>query len=86
MRRSRNLPLPAGRLDYIIFVSGINVVAIILVKKLIEKIMPFESDENILFYSHVTHSGLVSGFSLPIALILSCFVYNLNHDNPVWVL
>jgi hypothetical protein len=23
MRRSRNLPLPAGRLDYIIFVSGI---------------------------------------------------------------
>ncbi len=24
MRRSRNLPLPAGRLDYIIFVSGIN--------------------------------------------------------------
>ncbi len=22
MRRSRNLPLPAGRLDYIIFVSG----------------------------------------------------------------
>ncbi len=24
MRRSRNLPLPAGRLDYTIFVSGIN--------------------------------------------------------------
>ncbi len=24
MRRSRNLPLPAGRLDYIIFVSGIK--------------------------------------------------------------
>ncbi len=24
MRRSRNLPLPAGRLDYIIFVSGIT--------------------------------------------------------------
>jgi hypothetical protein len=25
MRRSRNLPLPAGRLDYIIFVSGIKI-------------------------------------------------------------
>ncbi len=24
MRRSRKLPLPAGRLDYIIFVSGIS--------------------------------------------------------------
>ncbi len=24
MRRSRNLPLPAGRLDYIIFASGIS--------------------------------------------------------------
>ncbi len=24
MRRSRNLPLPADRLDYIIFVSGIK--------------------------------------------------------------
>ncbi len=24
MRRSRNLPLPVGRLDYIIFVSGIR--------------------------------------------------------------
>jgi hypothetical protein len=26
MRRSRNLPLPAGRLDNIIFVSGITTV------------------------------------------------------------
>ncbi len=30
MRRSRNLPLPAGKLDYIIFVSGITAMEFIL--------------------------------------------------------
>ncbi len=66
MRRSRNLPLPAGRLDYIIFVSGISTCRNSPEHKARKKIAPISKRYFSNIVKYIFHQSTIKRILLPL--------------------